>query len=310
MTISETLELLRENDNFIIITHIRPDGDTIGSASALCYALRKIGKTAYLFNNPQFEDSYLWLAEPYIAPDGFTPSYIVSVDIADQLLFPKGFEGSVDLAIDHHPSNTFYARETIVWADKASCGEIVMELVKELCGLDSSVADLLYVAVSTDTGCFVYGNTTGDTLRAASELCYAGARNTFLNKLIFRTSSKARLALEALIFESLRYFHDGKTVIAIVTKEMLEKAGAMEIDCQDIASLPGRAEGAFTSAMIKEIDENHCKVSLRTNGVVDANRVCANFGGGGHKMASGCAIDKSCAEAAELLANIIAVEYK
>ncbi len=131
-----------------------------------------------------------------------------------------------------------------------------------------------------------------------------------MNKLLFRTSSKARLTLEALIFSSLRYYHDGKTVVAIVTKEMLEKAGATELDCQDIAALPGRAEGAFTSAMIKEIDENHCKVSLRSNGVVDANKVCANFGGGGHKMASGCAIDKGCADAAELLADIIAVEYK
>ena len=185
MTISETVELLRENDNFIIVSHIRPDGDTIGSSSALCYALRKIGKTAYLYNNPQFEDSYLWLAEPYIEPEGFKPSFTVSVDMADEHLFPKGFVGSVDLSIDHHPSNTFYAKKTIVWADKASCGEVVMELVKELCGLDSAVADLLYVAVSTDSGCFVSGNTTGDTLRAASELCYAGARNTFLISSFF-----------------------------------------------------------------------------------------------------------------------------
>ena len=310
MTISEVVEILRENDNFIIITHIRPDGDTIGSSSALCYALRKIGKTAYLYNNPQFEDSYPWIVEPYIAPEGFAPNYTVSIDMADEHLFPQGFKGNVDLCIDHHPSNTFYAKNTLVWADKASCGEAVMEVVKELCGLDAVVADLLYVAVSTDTGCFVYGNTTGDTLRAASELCYAGARNSYLNKLLFRTSSKARLALEALVFGSLRYYHDGKTVISVVTKEMLDKAGAKEQDCQDIAALPGRAEGAFTSAMIKEIDENHCKVSLRSNGIVDANKVCANFGGGGHKMASGCSIDKNCLEAAELLADIIAAEYK
>lgn len=310
MTISEAVKILRENDNFLIVTHIRPDGDTIGSSSALCYALQKIGKTAYLYNNPQFEDSYPWIVEPYIAPEGFMQNYTVSIDMADEQLFPQGFKGSVDLCIDHHPSNTLYAKNTLLWPDRASCGEVVMEVVKELCGLDSAVADLLYVAVSTDTGCFVYGNTTGDTLRAASELCYAGARNTFLNKLLFRTSSKARLSLEAQIFSSLRYYNDGKTVIAIVTKEMLDKAGAKEQDCQDIAALPGRAEGAFTSAMIKEIDESHCKVSLRSNGVVDANKVCAIFGGGGHKMASGCAIDEGCFEAADILADIIAKEYK
>jgi len=310
MTISDAVKILRENDNFLIVTHIRPDGDTIGSSSALCYALRKIGKTAYLYNNPQFAESFPWIVEPYIAPEGVAPNYTVSIDMADEQLFPQGFKGSVDLCIDHHPSNTLYAKNTLVWPDRASCGEVIMEIVKELCGLDPAVADLLYVAVSTDTGCFEYGNTTGDTLRAASELCYAGARNTFLNKLLFRTSSKARLSLEAQIFSSLSYYHDGKTVIAVVTKEMLDKAGAKEQDCQDIAALPGRAEGAFTSVMIKEIDENHCKVSLRTNGVVDANKVCAIFGGGGHKMASGCTIDKGCIDAAELLADIIAKEYK
>lgn len=309
MTINDTVQLLRENDNFILITHIRPDGDTIGSASALCYALRKIGKTAYLFNNPQFEDSYNWIAEPYLAPEGFMPKYTVTVDLADEGLFPRGFKGDVDLCIDHHGSNTSYAKNTIVLPDKASCGEVVLEIVKTLCGgLDSTVADLLYVAVSTDTGCFVYGNTTGETHRAAAELCDAGASNAYLNKILFRTSSRERLALEGLIFSSLRYYNDGKTVIAILTKEMLEKAGATEKDCQDIASLPGRVEGAFSSAVIKEVDENHCKISLRTNGIVNANSVCGRFGGGGHKMASGCAMEKNCFEAAGIIADAIAEE--
>lgn len=310
MTISEAVKILRENDRFLIVTHIRPDGDTIGSSAALCYALRKAGKTAYLYNNPQFRDSYPWIAEPYIEPEDYEPAFFVSVDMADSSLFPQGFGGSIDLCFDHHPSNSFYAKDTLLWADRASCGEVIMEVVKELCGLDAAVADLLYVAVSTDTGCFVYGNTTGDTLKAASELCFAGARNAYLNKILFRTSSKARLALEGLIFASLRYLHDGKTVISIVTRQMLEKAGATELDCQDIAALPGRAEGAFSSVTIKEIDESHCKVSLRTNGIVDANKVCANFGGGGHKMASGCSIDKGCEEASELMADLIAKEYK
>jgi len=310
MTIEETLKLLRDNDNFNIVTHVRPDGDTIGSASALCYALRKIGKTAYLYNNPQFADSYLWIAAPYIAPGSFEPGFTVCVDMADEGLFPEGFTGSADLCVDHHPSNSFFAKDTLLWANKASCGEVVMELVKELCGLDPEVSDLLYIAVSTDTGCFVYGNTTGETLRSASELCFAGARNAYLNKILFRTSSKARLKLESLIFASFRYFHEGKTVISVITKEMLDKAGAKEIDCQDIAALPGRVEGAFTSVTIKEIDENSSKVSLRTNGVVDANEVCARFGGGGHKMAAGCTMCNGCSQAAEILADIIGGEYK
>lgn len=310
VTIAETVQRLRENDDFLIVTHIRPDGDTIGSGSALCYALQKSGKRAYLYNNPQFEDSYDWVAQPYLAPDDFSPKFIIAVDLADVGLFPKGFEGTVDLCIDHHPSNTFYADETLLLDNKSSCGEVVMELAKQLCELDRTIADLLYIAVSTDTGCFVYGNTNGDTHRAAAELCDAGAANTYLNKLLFRTSSKARLALEALVFSSLRYYHGGKTVIAIITKEMLEKAGATEKDCEDIASLPGRVEGAFSSAVIKEVDATNCKISLRTNGVVNATKVCAAFGGGGHAMASGCGMEIGCLEAAEALANAIEKEYQ
>lgn len=311
MTISETAAVLREKNNFLIISHLRPDGDTIGSSAALCYALRKIGKTAYLFNNPQFEDSLPWLAEPFIAPAGFVPEFRVAVDMADEGLFPKGFSGKCELCIDHHGSNTGYAEKTLLMPDKASCGEVVMEVAKILCGgLDSTIADYLYVAVSTDTGCFVYGNTKADTLRAAAELVEAGARNTYLNKILFRTSSKARIALEALIYASLQYYHDGKTVFAFLTQEMMEKAGAEEKDCQDIAALPGRVEGAFSSAVIKETEDGGCKISLRTNGFVDASRVCARFGGGGHKMASGCSMDVGCFKAAEILAAAIAEEFE
>lgn len=312
MNITETAALLREKNDILLLTHIRPDGDTIGSASALCYALRKLGKTAYLYNNPQFPDAYPWVSDPYVEPEGFEPKFTVSVDLADVGLFPKGYEGKPNLCIDHHPSNTFYAEQTLVQPEKASCGEIMQELVKELMGgLDATVADLLYIAVATDTGCFVYGNTTGDTLRSAAELCDAGASNKYLNKILFRTSSRARLALEGMIFSSLRYFSDGKTVIAIVTKDMLKQAGATERDCQDIASLPGRVEGALCSAVVKESDENSVKISLRTNGIVSATKICSKFGGGGHAMASGCAMkDKSCLEAAEILAAEIDKEYK
>lgn len=306
MTITDIVERLRENDDFLIVTHIRPDGDTVGCGAALCNALQKSGKKAYLYDNPQFPDCYPWLTDPYIAPDGYEAKYTIAVDLAEDTLFPKGFSGDVDLCIDHHPSNTFYAGETYVETGKASCGEILMKVIKELCGrIDKDVADQLYVAVSTDTGCFVYGNTTGETLRAGAELCDAGASNTALNKILFRTSSRARLLLEGLIFSTLRFYHGGSTVISVVTKDMLEKAGATEKDCNDIAALPGRVEGAVASAVIREIDENHCKISLRTNGMVNACDVCKKFGGGGHAMASGCSMDKPCEEAAQILADAI-----
>lgn len=305
VTLTEAVNWLRHNDDYLIITHVRPDGDTMGSGSALCYALNKIGKRAYLYNNPQFGDCYPWITAPYIAPEGYSPKHSIAVDTADTTMFPKGFQGEIDLCFDHHPSNTLYAEKVVICGEKASCGEIIMAVTKELCGLDSTVADLLYVAVSTDTGCFVYGNTKADTLRAAAELCDAGASNTYLNKMLFRTSSAARLRLEGLVFNSLKFYHNGNTVIGIITKEMERQAGVIERDCNDLASLPGRVEGAGTSVLIREVDETHCKVSVRTNGIVNANRICKQFGGGGHAMAAGCSMEKGCLEAAELLADAI-----
>lgn len=309
MTITETARLLRERDDYMIITHMRPDGDTMGSAAALCHALAGIGKRAYVFNNPQFVDNKPWITEPFLAPEGYTGKFNIAVDIADEGLFANGFKGKADLCIDHHPSNSGYAERTLLNGEKASCGEIVMEVVKELCGgIDKTAADLLYIAVATDTGCFVYGNTRSDTLKAAAELCDAGAANTLINKVFFRTSSRERLLLEGFIFSTLRFFHSDKTVVAVVTRKMLEQAGATEKDCSDLAALPGRVEGTNTSVLVKEIDDTHCKVSLRTDSTVNANAVCRRFGGGGHDMAAGCSIDKSADEAVKLLVEAIGEE--
>lgn len=302
MTVAETAELLRKHDDYIILTHKRPDGDTMGSAAALCRGLRLSGKKAYIFPNPQFKDSYEWICEPYLPPKDYEWRFVISVDTAHAKLITMGFEGDVDLCIDHHPSNSYYAHNTLLKSEKAACGEIVMELLLEMNGsIDKVCADALYTAISTDTGCFVYGNTTGETLQAAADLCAAGASNAALNKILFRTSSKARLNLEAQILSQLRYYHQGKTVFAPVTLKMLETAGAVEKDCADIAAIPGRAEGAVVSALIRETEDSSCRVSLRTNGTVNANDVCARFGGGGHSMAAGCYIDRPIEEAMELL---------
>lgn len=306
MTVSETVEFLRENDNYLILTHMRPDGDTMGSASALCHGLRQAGKTAFLFPNPQFVDNHPWITEPYLPEKEFKGECVIAVDIAHPALFSKGFKGSADLCIDHHPSNTGYAAKTLLKSDKASCGEIVMEVVNELCGgIDKTAADLLYIAVSTDTGCFVYGNTTGDTLQAGAELCRAGAANTALNKILFRTSSKERIKLEAMILSGFRYFHEGKTVFAVITNAMLKESGATENDLSDIAALPGRVEGGCVSAVIRENEDGSCKVSLRTNGAVNASEICSRFGGGGHAMAAGCNINENMEKSIELLAQAV-----
>jgi len=302
MTRHEAAELLRMKDDVLVLTHLRPDGDTIGCAAALCHALRRLGKTAWMYDNKGITPKYARFAAPYIAPAGFRHAFLVSVDLADVTLLPDTALGPVDLCIDHHPTNTFYAKETCVEADKASCGEILLEIIKELCGsIDKEEADLLYMAVSTDTGCFVYGNATANTHRAAAEAAEAGADIAGLNKYLFRTARRQRILLEGYACSGLRSYRDNKINIITIPLEMMERAGATENDCDDIASLPGRTEGNQMSFVIRELTPGHCKISARCVRAYDVAAICARYGGGGHRMAAGCEIDASPEECAALM---------
>ena len=156
MTTAEAARLLLGWDELLLLTHVRPDGDTVGSAAALCQALRDRGKTAYLLPNPELTATYAPYAAPYAAPEGFVPRHVVSVDIAALSLLPENarpYQDRIDLAIDHHPSQEFFARETCLEAESAACGEIVYNIVTLMTPLTPEIALPLYVAVSTDTGC-------------------------------------------------------------------------------------------------------------------------------------------------------------
>jgi phosphoesterase RecJ-like protein len=306
MDLNTCAHLLEEMENILILTHARPDGDTLGSAAALCHCLRTMGKNACLYNNPEITEKFLPFVQDYLAPKGFEAKAVVAVDLADQGLFPRGYSGVVDLCIDHHPSNSGYACETLLKATKASCGEIIYEVILALRGnLEKEEADLLYMAVSTDTGCFCYANTRGDTLKTAALLVEAGADNWKINKLMFRTFSRSRLVLEGLIYASLRSYRENRINIAVITKEMMQQAGATENDCDDIASLPGRVEGNQISATVRELDNGESKISLRSIETYNSSEICAQFGGGGHAMAAGCSMACGPTEAAERILQAI-----
>ena len=291
MTVNECVELLRANDRFCLLTHTRPDGDTLTSAAALCSALRRAGKKAAMFRNPDITETYAPIVAPYLHTEG-ERGFVIACDVADVTMLPEKWTGDIDLAIDHHPKNPGYAKATLLNGAKASCGEIVMEVIEALCGdLTADEANLLYIAVSTDTGCFSYGNTKADTLRAAAHLVDCGADNGALNKAFFRSYSPARIKLEALLFANLQSFRNAAVNIAVVTLDMMHQAGATEDDCEDLASLPGRVRGNQVSILVRELAEGKCKVSVRTGGSVNAAELCARFGGGGHPMAAGCTLN-------------------
>ncbi len=306
MTLKECAAILREKDNFVLLTHTRPDGDTLCSAAALCSALRRMGKKAALLKNPETTDTYAeFIGECTVdtVPDN---AYIVSIDLANTNLFPKGFEGRVDLSIDHHGSNGYYAENTLIMDDMAACGEIILRLIEDMCGeLTHEEAAFLYVAIATDCGCFMYGNTSPTTLRDAAHLVEKyGVNNGRLNKLFFRSLSYERLRLEGMIFSTLRSYRDNKINVAVITREMMEQCGATENDCDDLAALAGRVKGNVVSITIRELEDGCSKASVRTNRSVNACDICAVLGGGGHSMAAGCSADMGPYELADKLVEI------
>ncbi len=309
MTAHEAATLLERQDNILILTHRRPDGDTAGCAAALCLALRGRGKTAYVLPN---EDATALIGAYYgavNAPAGFEPDFVVSVDIASAGLFhdsAKQYVDRVDLAIDHHPSNEGFGRENCVDATCAACGELMYDICCQLGEVTPEIARALYVAVSTDTGCFVYSNVTARTHRVAAALMDIGCDHMAVNKNHFRTKSAKRLQLEAILMNSVDLLQDGTVAIGAISLADMASIGATEDDAEDIAAFIGQIEGVCVSVTIRELKTGECKLSVRTDPTkLSATDVCALLGGGGHAAASGCTVFGTVQEAREAIYKAI-----
>ena len=292
MTIRECVAFLREHDDYLLLTHVRPDVDTLGSAAALCNALRRMGKRARLYDNPGLTETYEPFVHEYIGSGPEADDCVVSIDLSSLAQFPDGFAGDVALCIDHHESNEFYAAHTLLDADMAACGEIVLRVIEEMCGdVTLHEAELLYVALSTDCGCFCYANTNETAFLDAARLLSFGVDNGALNKTLFRSFSRQRIALEGMIYSGLQSYCDGRLNLAVITREMMEKSGATEDDCEDVANLPGKVRGNEIAIMVRQLENGRAKASVRTVPSVSAREICQRFGGGGHPMAAGCTSD-------------------
>lgn len=294
MELNEAAELLRQHDNILILTHRRPDGDTIGCAVGLCAALRGIAKTAHILPNEDATSLFAPYLAGYTAPEGFVPEFVVSVDIAGHTLFtPRGAEWlrrGIDLAIDHHPSYEGFGVEHCVDADRAACGELVYELVCRLGPVTAEIALPLYVAVSTDTGCFMYSNTTADSHRVAAALMETGIDYAGANKRHFRTKTLRRMKLESLLIEHMELFDGGTIAITAVSLADMARLGADERDAEDISAFLGQVEGVETAVTIRQMQPKECRLSVRTAKGFSATKVCAYLGGGGHAAAGGCTV--------------------
>ena len=293
MNISDVAARLRGMDRILILTHVRPDGDTIGCASALCQALRDMDKDAYLLYNPEITATYAPYAADYWAPEGWEPQHVVSTDVAVLDLLPDNaapFRDRIALAIDHHPSHSYFAAESYVDASAAACGEILYAVIRELTDITPAIALRLYVAIATDCGCFVYSNTTANTHRIAAELMAHDFGVAEINKALFRTKSKVRLKMEAHMAAHMDLYDNDRVVVMTIPLRLREEMHATEADIEELSSLAALVEGTDCAITLRELRDGVIKVSLRTGPRVNATEVCARLGGGGHRAAAGATV--------------------
>lgn len=296
MTKTEAAAWLRAHDRFCILTHRNPDGDTIGCAAALCRGLRALGKHAWMLQNPQFTERYARYLDGLTTDELPQDAAIVSVDMAAETLLPDGvgasLAGAVSFAVDHHGSNTHFASNLYLDPAAAACGELIFLLLEELgAPLSREIAEAIYLAVSTDTGCFQYSNTTARTLRTAAAMKDAGCDTYAINKVFFGTKSMPRLQLEARLTGCMELLAHGRVALCHLPLSWMSELSLTEDDVDSISGFPRAVEGVEIGVMLREMADGRVKISMRTASSCDASAVCAHLGGGGHKAAAGATMD-------------------
>ena len=302
LTRSECAQFLQEHDNYLILSHRRPDGDTTGSSAALCLGLRQLGKTAHILENKEVSQRFAWLHEGLTksAPEG--SETIVSTDVASPSMLPEAFKGllgGIALRIDHHGSATSFTDSELVDPHSASCVELVWDVLS-LMGVqaDRSIAEAVYVGTSTDTGCFRYANTTAHTFETAAVCAAAGARIYELNQELFETNTLGRLRMQGWIVDHMRMLEGGKMAVCAIPRTVEEELGVTQDDMDNISSFPRTVAGVCVAATLRESAEGDTKLSVRAVPGYDAARVTEKFGGGGHKGAAGASLKMPLEEAA------------
>ena len=302
LTLNETAEFLLSHDNYAILTHRRPDGDTLGSSAALCRILRKIGKTAHILKNDEITERFAWLHEGLTKDEAADGDTLVTVDVASPGMLPAKFEkylGNIALRIDHHGSATSFTEFELVDPGRGACAEIIFDLLQALWqDFDPAIADAIYVGTSTDTGCFRFANTTSHTFVTAAACAAAGARVYQINQELFETNTLGRLKIQSWIVEHMDIFADGRLAVVAIPKAVENEIGVTEDDMDNISSFPRSISGVCMAATLRETKEGDAKLSVRAIPGHDATIVAGCFGGGGHKGAAGATLKMPLAEAA------------
>ncbi len=299
LTLHQTAKFLKKHDNFVILTHSSPDGDTLGAGYSLFYGLKEMGKVAAVICADVIPQKYGYFAHETDNVDS-TKATVIAVDVATKSLLgslEEEFGDKVDLCIDHHISNSEFAENLYLDHTASATCEIIFDLLQEMdVNINDNAAMALYTGIATDTGCFKYSNVTAKTHTVAANLYKYNFNPAEINKLMFDTKSRNLLELERMVLDTAEYHFDNKCILLCVTAEMQQKTGCSGSDLEGIAVISRSVEGVIAGITIKQTDDDTYKISLRTYPPLNASDICKKIGGGGHNAAAGATVTGSLEE--------------
>jgi phosphoesterase RecJ-like protein len=316
--INRIIELIHRCNTFLITAHVRLDGDALGSELALWHVLRALGKGAVVYNQDGTPDMYAFLPGTEVIVHtlddvaAFDAAFILDCSDLERVGDDAGRIRSVKeiVNIDHHISNTFFSEISFVDAEASSTGEILHRIIERLgVPVTPEIATNLYTAILTDTGAFRYSNTKSSTLRVAADLVEAGADPRGVAEKIYETKPLAQIRLLKDALDTLELHDEGTIGFVVVTQKMLETTGALPEYTEGIVDLARSVKGIEVAAFFQEMAARYYKISLRSKGNVNVEKVARKFGGGGHINAAACRIDGEIDDVKnELLRTIEAAE--
>lgn len=314
-TFEEIGRAFREHQRFVILSHVRPDGDALGSQLALALSLRQLGKDIRVWNEDGMLEKYSFLARAQLLtkpPSGAEDVDVaVALDTAIQNRLGTAFQAvrtaKIWINIDHHPSNPGYGDLVYVDPTAPATGQIIFELIKsERLPFDRAIAENLYVAISTDTGSFQYPNTTARTFEIAAELVRAGVDVGRINQQVYENYPRRRVELLRELLRTMRFEGGGRVASFSLSLKTAAELGVLPEDNEGLIDHLRAIRGVIVAVFFEELPDGKVRVSMRSKSEkTDVCAICQKFGGGGHTLAAGARVRGSLAEVEQKILEAI-----
>jgi phosphoesterase RecJ-like protein len=300
---------LRNHDKFAVLSHVRPDGDALGSTLALALALKEMGKEVRAWNEEGMLEKYSFLAgaqlltRPFSTPEEFDVAIALDTATQDRLGTAAAAvrKAKLWINIDHHPSNPGYGDLVYIDPIAPATGQILFELMTaEGLPINAAIAENLYAAISTDTGSFQYPNTTARTFEIAAELVRAGVDVGRLSQLLYENYPKRRVDLLRELLTTMQFGCDNKLAWFSLRQATARSVGALPEDNEGLIDHLRAIRGVIVAIFFEELADGKVRVSMRSkNPAVDVCAICQSFGGGGHTLAAGARVRGSLSDVSQ-----------